>query len=109
MHSLSFFAGWSWVVVARHLASLVGRQLTGDSQAGEVGCVVLLGPLLTGGMLHATWRYPDAARDGSQMDMALSQRIRAQRLRRKVVSAFLERQATRGGYRAFEFDPASRL
>eukprot|EP00966_Prymnesium_polylepis_P098881 2289976-Prymnesium_polylepis.1 len=34
-NGLSFFAGWSWVVVARHLANLVGRQLSGDGVTGE--------------------------------------------------------------------------
>lgn len=91
-NGLGFFVGWSWLVVARHLASIAGRQHgishAGAGGLGEAGAVVVLGPLLTLLLLYATRRSTAASRDGTQLDMTLGRRIRAARLRRKVVIAF---------------------
>ena len=83
-NGLGFFVGWSWVVVARHLVDLVGRRVL---HHGEMACVLVLGPGLTLLLLVATRRVTGASRDGTALDASLGKRIRAQRLRRRVVRA----------------------
>jgi hypothetical protein len=77
-----------WQVVARHITFIVGGRIASDQTVGKAGCAAALGLLLTCALLCTTRRSSFVPRDGTLLDMSLGRRIRAQRLRRNVVTAF---------------------